>query len=327
MIKKIISLCFIGVLVISIYIFYNSQKTFEAVFKNVDGLPKGAPVTALGVKIGEVVRAKPIKDGIKVTVRITRKSFPRPEAGSQLTITSFRPGQGRVLEIIPPEKKLVENKAWIVQEPITAESWLYASIDILNGLEKFSQSAIKTVTPENFDKARGLLSGASKNLNNTANHLAKYEENLVSLEKNVSSRSAEGEALLKRIQRSLGGITRNLKSIDNEANVKERFSAFSEKLVSVGEHMKDEKLSDDLKECKNTVQEYLVDVNESLIDESKKIADSEFKNNHHDFNRALVKGNAALDKVNLDEEKRNRIKTAAAQLKEITTEAAKATQN
>lgn len=327
MIKKILSLCFISVIAITVYVFYNSQKTFEAVFKNVDGLPKGAPVTALGVKIGEVIRAKPIKNGIKVTVRITKKSFPRPEAGSQLTITSFRPGQGRVLEIIPSDEKLAETKAWIIQEPITAESWLHASLDILDGLENFSKLAIKQVTPENFDKARNVLKNTSDTLNNTADHLSKYEETLVSLEKNISSRSSEGGKLLKKLQGSIEHTVGDLKIDKSEKDIKSNFSNFSEKLSSVGDDFKSPNLVKNLKSYKSNFQEYLTDVNESLINESKKIADPEFKSNYHDFNKTVSDVNLSLSEIKLDEEKRNKIKMATSKLREITTKAAKATQN
>ena len=51
-----------------------------------------------------------------------------------------------------------ENKAWIIKEPITTESWFYASLDILDGIKQFSESAIKVVTPENFNKARTTIS-------------------------------------------------------------------------------------------------------------------------------------------------------------------------
>lgn len=327
MIKKILSLCFILVIAITTYVFYNSQKTFEANFKNVDGLPKGAPVTALGVKIGEVVRAKPIKDGIKVTVRITNKSFPRPEAGSQLTITSFRPGQGRVLEIIPSDEKLTETKAWIIQEPITAESWLHASLDILDGLENFSKLAIKHVTPENFNKARVVLKDTSDTLSNTASHLSKYEGTLVSLEKNISSRSSEGEKLLKKLQNSIGHIAGDSKIVENKETIKADFSTFSDKLSSVSDDFKNPNLVNNLKDYKANFQEYLTDVNESLIGESEKIADSKFKSNYKDFNKSITGVNSALGKINLNEEKRNSIKAAISKLRESTTRAAEATQN
>lgn len=327
MIKKIFSLCFISVIIITTYVFYNSQKTFEAVFKNVDGLPKGAPVTALGVKIGEVVRAKPIKNGIKVTVRITKKSFPRPDAGSQLSITSFRPGQGRVLEIKPSDEKLAETKAWIIQEPITAESWLHASIDILDGLENFSQSAIKCVTPENFNKARRVLRGTSDALSNTAGHLTQYEETLVSLEKNISSRSSEGSQLLKKLQSSISHIALSLKIDENKKGVKIGFSDFAESLSTVGHDIKNPNLTKKIKDYKTNLQGYLTDVNESLINESEKITDEEFKGNYRDFNKTVSNANLALSRVELGKEKRDSIKAGASKLKEITVKAAEVTQN
>src|SRR3990167_1209437 len=109
MIRLAIFLLGIFILVLGIYIYFNPEETFEAKFKNIDGLPKGAPVTALGVKVGEVVRTRSISDGVIVTVKITNKSFLKPLPGSQLTITSFRPSQGRVLEISAPDENIDTN--------------------------------------------------------------------------------------------------------------------------------------------------------------------------------------------------------------------------
>lgn len=327
MIKNLLSFCFLIAFAITSYIFYNSQKTFEAVFKHVDGLPKGAPVTALGVKVGEVIRTKPTKDGIKVTVRITRKSFSRPEGGSQLAITSFRPGQGRVLEIIPTNEKLAETKAWIIQEPITAESWWHASIDILDGLENFSKVAIKQVTPENFTKVRTVLKGTSESLNHTAEHLSDYQDTLSSLEQNISSHSNEASMLLKKLEKSINHSDKNSKIEKTKEEIKNDLSDFSDDLSEISANVKDAKFSKELKSYKTNFQEYLVDVNESLIGESKKIADPEFKENYKSFNKTISDINSSLSKINLSEEKRNAIKSAISKLKELTTKTAKSTQN
>ena len=81
MLRLFLYLTFIFVIGVSTYTYYNSQRTFEAKFKNIDGLPKGAKVTFLGVKIGEVIRTRPDHDGVIVTVRITNKKVPNPKAG------------------------------------------------------------------------------------------------------------------------------------------------------------------------------------------------------------------------------------------------------
>ena len=131
MFRLFLNLLLLILIFFGIYSYFNSQKIFEAKFKNIDGLPIGAKVTALGTRIGEIIKAKPVNDGVIVTVRITNKYFAGPEPGSQLVITSFRPGQGRVLEVIPPGTELPENKAWIIKEPVTADNWLQASLDFL----------------------------------------------------------------------------------------------------------------------------------------------------------------------------------------------------
>ena len=189
MIRLAIFLLGIFVLAVGIYIYFNPEETFEAKFKNIDGLPPGAPVTALGVKIGEVVRTKLISDGVLVTVRIADKSIPKPPPGSLLAITSFRPNQGRVLEIIPPDEKLDENKAYIVQEPITSESWLHASLELLDRLKEVSALIMKYATPENFDKVRMAFSRASESLNETANNLLSHESDLINIKQKLTKKN------------------------------------------------------------------------------------------------------------------------------------------
>ena len=191
MVRLILFLVFAFVIGVSAYVYHNSQRTFEAKFKNIDGLPKGAAVTALGVKVGEVIKTRATHEGVIVTIKITNKSVPVPMAGSQLTITSFRPAQGRVLEIVPQESKLNETKAWIIQEPITTESWLHASLDLAERLKSFSETIIKHVTPENFEAARTTFSRASQSLTQTTGHLIEYESNLINLKNKISNKSSD----------------------------------------------------------------------------------------------------------------------------------------
>src|SRR3989338_7494487 len=123
MIRLAIFLLGVFILLGGIYIYFNPEETFQAKFKNIDGLPTGAAVTALGVRIGEVLRTKSVGDGVIVTVRITNKSVPKPPSGSQLAITSFRPGQGRVLEVIPADQVLAEDRELIIPAPLPHETW------------------------------------------------------------------------------------------------------------------------------------------------------------------------------------------------------------
>jgi predicted translin family RNA/ssDNA-binding protein len=284
---------FIGLGLIT-YVIYTSQRTFQATFKNVDGLPKGAPVTALGVRVGEVIRTKPLKNGILVTIRITKKSFNSPEPGSQLAITSFRPGQGRVIEVIPPKRKVDEQRAWIVQEPITNQSWLYASLDILDGIERFSRSAISYVTPENFNETRSALKIASNSLNQTASHLSKYEDSLLVLKDNLSEKADEGNRIVNKANLTLSMINKSL-NIDS-SQVKKGFAEFEDNLANVSSSVENPDLPGNLKNFKSSIQTYLADVNSSLVQDGKMIDDPVHKEKYFEFKSGIQKLNTFIAK-------------------------------
>lgn len=308
---------------VSSYSYLNSQRTFEAKFKNIDGLPKKASVTALGVKIGEVVRTKPVHDGIIVTVRITNKSFPRPEPGSQLTITSFRPNQGRVLEIIPPKMEIEETKAWIVQEPITTESWLHASLELLEGLKYFSEVAIKYVTKENFDLARGAFTEASSSLNQVVGKLKEHEVNLALVKEKFSSKTDEANALLLRLQKPINSLNKIINDKQLTTNFKSELNKFSDDLMSISENITSETFTTNLTYFKTMILDYLNNVNNSLIVLDQMVRDPVLKQKFMDFNEHLASLNALYDE--LSKQDISKLKVAARKAKDVTTSLAEKT--
>ncbi len=325
MIKNILILILVIFCGVTFYIFKNSEKTFEAVFKHVDGLPKGAPVTALGVKVGEVVRSKPIKNGILVKIRITRKDFSLPHPGSQLSITSFRPGQGRVIEVIPPKNREEETRAWIINEPITAETWLYASIEILDGLKSASQSILKHVTPENFDKARIVLKNTSETLDVTKDHLTVYQDRLVSLENNLSKKAEEGNLLFQDLKSKTNSLKRNLDIKTASGEVNNDFSTFSNKVQLISENILKTDFLSKFNDFKINVINSLDEVNDSLVEDGQKVTNKEFKDKFKSINQRLVSANSHLEKI--DKSKIQGLKVNASKTRETLTKIESSTRN
>jgi len=321
MLRNLFALIVFMGLGLTTYVIYSSQRTFQATFKNVDGLPKGAPVTALGVRVGEVIRTKPFKNGILVTIRITKKSFKTPEPGSQLTITSFRPGQGRVIEVIPPKEKIDERNAWVIQEPITNQSWLYASLDILDGIERFSRDVIVHVTPENFTKTRSALKIASTSLNQTASHLSNYQESLLILKDNLSEKADEGSRVVNKANITLSMLSKSL-NIDS-TGVKNSFSEFTDDLSNVSVSVGNSTLPGKLKFFKSSIQDYLTDVNSSLIQDGKNIDNPLYKEKYFEFKSGIQKLNTLIAKHDVSKvlsfkEKVHKASEATARTSELT---------
>jgi len=318
MIRLAIFLLGIFILLLGVYIYFNPEETFEAKFKNIDGLPSGAPVTALGVKIGEVIKTKSAHDGITVTVRITNKSFPKPLPGSELTITSFRPNQGRVLEIIPPSKNLEGNKDLIIHEPITNESWLHASLDLLDNLKEVSGQIIKYVTPENFEKARTAFSRASESLNQTANNLLGHESDLINMKQKLAKKTSDANELLVRLRKPIASLSKVINNKNITTSFKGDFMEFSDNLTKISQNISKPEVINDVKAFKTDILNHLNEVNDSLTSASDDLVNSDLSKNLMDFNTHVEKLNAFYDEVNKKDLEKT-VKDSARKAREITT--------
>ncbi len=290
---------FLVVLIVSVgcIVYKNSERTFEAKFNNIDGLPNGAKVTALGVEIGKVIKTKPINDGILVTVKITNKSFPYPPAGSQLTITSFRPNQGRVLEIIPPSSELPEYKAWIVKEPITTESWLNASLELSDNLQNLSKKIIKDFTPENFEKARDTFSKTSMTLQQIANHLNEQQGHLELIQKRFSLKADEAALLLLRFRKPIDSLSEIVNDKEMLMSFGLKAKDFASNLNEISNVISSEEYYNDLSTFKNKILTNLNSINATLISDSETLDNSTFKDKIKAFNYHVISLNECFDKL------------------------------
>ncbi len=297
MIRSIFILLLIFIASVSYVIYTNSEKTFEAQFKNIDGLPNGAKVTALGVTIGKVIRTKPIEDGVIVTVKITNKSFSYPEPGSQLTITSFRPNQGRVLEVIPPDKKLAESKAWIVREPITTESWLSASLELVDNLKDSSEKIIKVLNPENVEKTKNAFIEASGTLRQLANHLNEREKYLKLLQERFAQGGDEAAALLLRLHKPIDSLSQIVSNDELIMSFGGKASDFVQNLNEISKNLNKPEFVTDISFFKTKILDHLNTVNSSLIIESQDLNDSELKQNIKIFSSHVDNLNTFYEKL------------------------------
>ena len=318
MLRLLIYLVFSFIIGSGAYVYYNSQRTFEAKFRHIDGLPTGAGVTILGVRVGEVIRTRPAHDGVIVTVRITNKKVPNPEPGSELTITSFRPNRGRVLEIIPPRKEINDMTAWIVQEPITNESWLHASLDLVEGLKTISQTVIKYVTPENFEKARRGFSQASEVLNHIAINAARHEKELAGISERFSNKSDEANRLLITLQKPIASLNKIITDKNLTSSFKNNLGEFTQNLNSISEKLSDPDFVQNSKNIKEEILTNLNEINTSLTAVDKDVTDPVFKGKIKDFNNNLVKLNVFYESLNQKDIAKN-TKEIIQKAKEVTT--------
>ena len=324
MFKFIFSLITTSLIIVSIFAYCNSQRTFEAKFKNIDGLPVGAQVTALGVEVGNVVKTRPYKDGVIVTIKIKNKKIGMPPPGSYLTITSFRPNQGRVLEIIPPKDELSDSKALIVQEPITTESWLHASFDLLEGLKNFSEVVIKTFTHENFEKVRLSFQRASESLNQTAEKLGTYEKTLISVKNNLASGANEANVLLIRVQKPLASLNRIIGDKNLPEALKGDLNKFSQDLDEITRDISGEDFVQNIAIYKTMILEALNRVNSSLIEADRDVTDPVLKQKIKTYSEHLANLNSFHEMIT-PEDIRN-ISNVIKNAKEVTIQASKSTE-
>ena len=285
---------------VTVYVYFNSQRTFEAKFKNVDGLPKGAQVTLVGVPIGHVIKTRPLKDGVMVTVRITNRKIPRPEAGSQLAITSFRPGYGRVLEIIPPQEK-ISNTAWIVQEPITVESWLEASLYMFESLKSFSENVIRNLTPENVETARQIFLKTSDSLEQTAGHFIEQQDQLVELKGKIDNKVGETNELFIRLQKPITSLNKLINDKNLPRSLKSELSDFSNNLLSISDNLTNGEFISNVMVFKTMILDRLNEINVELIAADEKVKNSDFSNKLMIYNYHLKKLNDYYATLNAEQ--------------------------
>lgn len=325
MFRLLLVLVLVFIIGTGVFIYYNSQRTFEAKFKNIDGLPKGAQVTALGVKVGEVVRTKPTEDGIIVTVRITKKDFAQPPPGSQLTITSFRPNQGRILEIIPPNVPQ-ETNAWIIQEPVRTESWLHAALSLLDGLKLFSEAIIKNVTPENFERVRLGFQEASESLDETVFKLQEYEKNLKALKNRFTTKAKEANELLLRLQKPISSLNKIVDDKNLTVDFKKELSEFTTNLSDITNNISSPDFSINLENFKVNILSNLNKINSSLSMLDQTITNSDLKEKIKNFNQSLESLNAFYNELNKQDIKKiakeglNKAKTATTNFEKTTSD-------
>ena len=324
MIRFLITLLGLFLLAIGGFVIYNSGNTFQAKFKNIDGLPVGAPVTALGIDVGEVARTIPVNDGVIVTVKTKNKSFPKLPPGSQLTITTFGAGQGKVLEVIPPNEALDDNAAWIVQEPITTESWIHASVELFDEMQKFSEFIIRKFTPENFDKMRSSFSEASESLEQTVQNLKQHQQKLTDLKEDLATKANDANQLLVQLQKPIAELNSIISDKGLASNFKGGFDEFSENLDKLSKNITDPKVVTNIKSFKSQVLNNLNEINTSLSALDETVTDPELTTKLKDFNQHVKKLNQFYE--GLDNEKvTENVKKSVEVTKELTTTLEKTT--
>lgn len=319
MLKILFKFLAVVLILLGAYVVYNSQRTFEVKFKNIDGLPVGASVTSLGVKIGEVVRTRPVHDGIIVSVRVTNKHLKKIEPGSELTITSFRPNQGRVIELIPPSKELRDKRGFLVQEPITTESWLYASLEIFDNVKSFSRAVIKYVTPENFQKARKSFQLASESLTETALNLARHEKKLTDIGDMLNLGATETNELLLNLQKPIGALNKIISDKNFRTSFKDELNELSSNLFKISSTISGKDFLTDLTSYKIMILDYLNNINASLTTIDTRVKNNQLKQKIKTFNQHLTNLNYLYGMISKEDVQE--IRTAAKKAQEVTMKA------
>lgn len=297
MFKFLLSIVICIVIAISFLAYKNSQKTFEAKFKNIDGLPIGAPVSALGVKVGEVIKTKPVNDGVIVKVKITNKFFPIPPPGSQLNITSFTPNGGRILEIILPEETS-KRKSYIVQDPITTESWLSAAFELFNGLQATSEGIIKNFTSENLSKVRNSLNDTSESLDGVATKLNDYNKTLTNIKEKFSNKANETNTIIEKMYKPLAHANKVISDNETISSFKFHLVELTKNLGNISDKISSQEFLTDLDSTKKNILNNLTQINTSLINENEQLHNQGIATMTKELNENITNLNKQVDNLN-----------------------------
>lgn len=149
------------------------ERTFVVSFNNVEGLSRGAPIYAKGIKVGKVIDIFPLGNSSDVGVKglITHKDFSTPEGIVQARIVSnIESGGGQILEIIAilrpmRSEKLGEHSNLISkgQSPFTAKHTLRLMKDFYQLTKDFCEQCMVALGSQQSEEYREKLSNTVNN--------------------------------------------------------------------------------------------------------------------------------------------------------------------
>ena len=282
---------------VTIYVFFDSKNTFTAKFANIDGLPLGAPVTALGVKIGKVVSTRAVSDGVLVKVKVTNKSVPKPPSGSKLSITSFAPAKGRTLEVVLPDA-VEESEAWIIQDPISTQTWLLAAIEILDNIKSVSLKTIEVVTPQNVHKVRSVIGDISDTLKDTGSNLRFHENRLSDLHRRFDNNADKTKELLTLFQGSINSLEKIFDNKEFTSKFKSEVEELEEDLAVVAKTVNNPEFKITTKKYRDNMIQSLDKIQLRIQAFRDRINDKELLEEFDKFNEYIVKLNSLCAELN-----------------------------
>ena len=303
------------IVVIAILILFGAHKhiglpgkypQYVVEFKDIDGLPIGAPVRVSGLHVGHVVKQELKDDKILITFKITDENIKIP-IGSIAGVEFTGLASSKSLEIQPPRIKIVSGRQLYTVEPLRANSLLEiqsvvvkTTIDFLDGIISFIKKNEKTIGPK--------LKNASKLFKEKTSSLEKTEKLLKEKTNEAIQETKELTELVKGTCENVEVIHEAVNNFVTDEETKNRIIKIKEsaknlnKLIQSGESQKklDEinrkakKINGDLEilnkkidKVKNREVAYIKEFSESLksvtekmqkiIDSSEKKLDSEKK--------------------------------------------------
>lgn len=159
------------------------SRTFTVSFDNIEGLSRGAPIYAQGIKVGKVVDIFPLGNTNDVGVKglITNKDFPTPKGAVRTKIvTNIESGGGQILEIEavmeplvaeylnPTLEQLATGKVSKGQSPITVKHTYRLMRDFFQLTKDF---AVGTLAALSSPKSQEYGEKLSNTVNNTITSL------------------------------------------------------------------------------------------------------------------------------------------------------------
>ncbi len=204
------------------------SRTFIVSFNDVEGLSKGAPIYAKGIKVGKVIDIFPLGNTNSIGVKglVTNKDFETPKGAVRAKIISnIESGGGRILEIevvmenltaeyLDPKMQLTGTKISKGENPFTTKHTFRLMRDFFQLTKDF---CVDVVAGLNSNKTQEYGEKLSNTVNNTITSLEygtlkhDIENNIEDLNKDIKNfeRSENKEA---KIQRALEDKAKALKN-------------------------------------------------------------------------------------------------------------------
>lgn len=262
--------------------FFNNFPRYAVTFKDIDGLPVGAPVRFAGLHVGHVVKEELKNEKVHVYFKITKRGVEIPE-GSYAGVEFTGLAGSKSLEIKPPDKKMEPNSGFQKIEPLRINLFLKMQNDIFSAILDFSNS-ILSFLKQNEDSAKANLKNAADYLKGKADSLEEIKQNVIDNSEKTASSAKNIKSIIEDTNKSIALINKNMADFAEDEQTKQSLETLKKTARNLNDFLESQKL--------NEVNENIKLVNNKITD----IKEREL-NYINEFNASLKNTSGQIQKM------------------------------